>query len=551
MNRSMISEESELTGALTVRSTVAEGSDTSTADETEQEAKCSSTQPCAADLKQQVDSLKQEVQAQTARSEQQARDSLLAGCVCFWILSSLAWSAAVVKGCVPFATFAETACNAALHDGKVFVAPLAVPAVLFWMSHYIYVLPNAWAKPPNPRDIREPGGLQEITAAGLSPLLLGLRHHVVNACFIFIALLPTLQVFHTVLPPTPTLLSTGHAQAAPSMVAVHAPVPPLGKPPPLPPPMPPAMQQPPMPPPPALLSPHMPSMDMNMMSQRFSLVEVVSNLVVNNTLIPRSNSAPGMQTSLVSMGAMLSVHDAQAWVHAMACIIAYGLFAASELCVCMWHQHLSEEELQWRQASLATLLASLMVFFLNKLSQVSPSLSFFALTLLFSRMGSTEKLPSRTCCGMQYMAMAVAVACVVFGHPTACVLGCWTFRYEMMVGASLIWQHQLIWAFSSRGPQSEWLMLPFIGVPARCVPWAHVGLLAIFIDDMQKDRGGDWEQDVWQSLLLVSLAHCVWIAVRQAHPSFQGSQKVTGRLQAAKERAAASANTYGATQVDP
>mmetsp|Transcript_40676 Transcript_40676/g.91344 ORF Transcript_40676/g.91344 Transcript_40676/m.91344 type:complete len:488 (+) Transcript_40676:39-1502(+) len=435
-------------------------------------------------LQQKLQELEQQVHSQADRALRQAQDTLLAGCVCFWLIATLAWFTAVLKGQLPFATFAETVCGTISNDGKVFVAPLALPAVLFWMSHYVYVFPNASLKAGR----QTPSGQG---AARLDPPHLFVRHYVVNALLVFIALLPTFQVFHTYIQPPPT--SPGHAsEASPAMLRLPSGAAP-GK----------AMLAvgPPLQPPPAVvqspLSERRPAGATGLQPPvGLSFAELETAIANNGTFLPLDPSKPmrsGQFTSLIMASSVVSVHQTQVWLHACSAVVACSLFAVSELYLCLCHPLLSEDELMWRKAGLALLSASLLLFMLNKISsQVSPSMAFFLLSALLTKL-AYSKVPTRIPWS-QCFTMLIALGCVVFFQPHACVLGLWTFRYDMLIGAALVWQQQLIWAFSSQLPHRDWFTIPVLEIPACCLPWGHIGFVAVLVDDIQMAHTqGLWE----------------------------------------------------------
>jgi len=486
---------------------------------------------------QRLNELEEEVRQHSDRALRQARDTLLAGCVCFWLICTLAWLAAVLRGQLPFATFAETLCSSVANDGKVFVAPLAIPAVLFWMSHYVYVLPNASVKP------RSRSGH---FTAHWDPAHLFVRHYIVNALLVFIALLPTFQVFHAFTPPP---MPSGHAVAATAPAMLRLPAAPAKpqamlavRPAPLPPSA--AMAQPPLP------NMHHPVSAGMQLPVGLSLAELET--ATNGTFLPADASKPmrsGQFTSLVMASSVVSVHQAQVWLHVLSAVAACSLFAISELYLCLCHPMLPEDELLWRHAGLALLLASLVLFMLNKVaSQVSPSLSFFILSALFTKL-AYGKVPTRVPWS-QCFSMLLALTCVVLFQPHACVLGSWTFRYDMLIGAALVWQQQLIWAFSSGVPRSDWLNLPVLDIPACCLPWGHIGVVAVLVDDMQLANTKGLSEVLSQCLLLSCLAHFAFSVIRRERRQMAGGS-YSGVNAKLAEQTQSSSVRYRSTGVDP
>lgn len=125
----------------------------------------------------------------------------------------------------------------------------------------------------------------------------------------------------------------------------------------------------------------------------------------------------------------------EVYIHSFGATLTFGSFLLSELFVLVYHSALGRDEAWWRLRALALMTAGLILCLAHKV--------------------------------------------LVETDVAAAYSEAWTFRYEMLVGAGLVTQCQLIWYFSDPEDDSRFRQLCF--VPIATVP--YLGALVIVGSD--------------------------------------------------------------------
>lgn len=157
--------------------------------------------------------------------------------------------------------------------------------------------------------------------------------------------------------------------------------------------------------------------------------------------------------------------EIEVYIHSFAATLAFVSFVSSELFVLTCHPDLDKTELSWRQNALSLMTASTLMLAIHK-------------TILMLRVD-----------------VFLSVYCEA-----------WTFRYEMLLGAGLISQCQLIWYFCDPEPS---VVKDYVFYCLACMP--YIGVLVIICTDFAY-RGNEYALP-WAGLEIVSIVVLTFVVL--------------------------------------